>query len=1073
MPFYSLKKIGELAESRSAYLRGVRGYNDGWVQQYDCSSNAFSPVWLSAVLQEGNDTYHAEIGIDENDDIDYAACDCGHFRIGQGLCKHLVAILVHKYYLDMIRQLPTAGDLMAGRAGRKTDAAAQRLIDCYISNETARIDGEETTPVDLIPTLSENNGMIWLTCAVGTDRLYAIKDLRRFAQAVYGKEILRYGKQLTLRHDPENFTENGRQLLDFLLSELDEHSVSPGGKNKLYLSAAGFDRFFALYRGREVCMRLDEEELTVAFRDGEPVLSVTVEQMDDGVRLYGERVTTFYGIRQLYVLYRSTLYRAGKDYSARMREWIGTVHGRKSGLFFEKNVLPSFCSGVLNTVKPYLRIEGDPALLEEYQPLPLEVQIYLDVPEGETDAVTARVLYRYGEKTVQPFLDGIEDGENWRDLLAERRAQLVIRREFTAIQPQTGLLVCRGDEEKLFDFVTRGVEALRQVATVYVSDRFEHISPVSAPQVSVGISLQSGLLEMTVETGSLDPVDLTGIITGYRHQRKYHRLQNGQFVLLDSDVLSGLAEVTDGLSLSDSDLLSGKISLPRYRALYLEKALRERHGMFIRRDERYRGLIERCRAATEHEYPLPDSLHPIMRRYQKSGYRWLRTMEELGFGGILADEMGLGKTLQIIALLLGAKEAGNTVPSLIVCPTSLILNWEREIARFAPSLKTCCIVGDVATRRERLKEANAYDAVITSYDILKRDVEWYEPLSFRYHVLDEAQYIKNSTTQNAKAVKVIRSVQRFALTGTPIENRLSELWSIFDFLMPGVLFSYTKFRTRFEIPIVRQGDERVLERLNRMISPFILRRLKRDVLTELPPKTEQVLPATMETAQKQVYADTVFTLRRQLEAGIRGTNSGQQRIQVLALLTRLRQICCDPRLCCEGYTGESCKLEACVELIKEAVGGGHKVLLFSQFTSMLELIRQRLQTEKISHYLFTGATSKEQRSMLVDAFNADSTSVFLISLKAGGTGLNLTGADMVIHYDPWWNLSAQNQATDRAHRIGQKKPVQVIRLVVRDTVEEKILRLQEDKWQLAESVVGSGCPSPETMTAEELLALLT
>ena len=287
--------------------------------------------------------------------------------------------------------------------------------------------------------------------------------------------------------------------------------------------------------------------------------------------------------------------------------------------------------------------------------------------------------------------------------------------------------------------------------------------------------------------------------------------------------------------------------------------------------------------------------------------------------------------------------------------------------------------------------------------------------------------------------------------------------------MPGLLFSYQKFRNRFELPILRGEDPRALDRLGRLVSPFILRRLKREVLAELPPKTERVLPATMERAQRQVYLSAIADLRRQITGS--GRITGRQRMTVLSQLTRLRQICCDPRLCCEGYTGDSCKLEACVEL-REATAGGHKVLLFSQFTSMLALLRQRLEAEGIPHFLLQGSTPKEERARLVDAFNEDDTPVFLISLKAGGVGLNLTGADMVIHYDPWWNLSVENQATDRAHRIGQKNPVQVVRLIARDTIEEKILRLQEQKWQLAEQVVGAKAPSITDLTAEELLELL-
>ncbi len=336
--------------------------------------------------------------------------------------------------------------------------------------------------------------------------------------------------------------------------------------------------------------------------------------------------------------------------------------------------------------------------------------------------------------------------------------------------------------------------------------------------------------------------------------------------------------------------------------------------------------------------------------------------------------------------------------------------------------------------------------------------------------MDEAQYIKNSATQNARAAKSIHSAQRFALTGTPVENRLGELWSIFDFLMPGFLYTYPKFRTRFEQPIRSQEDNRVLRRLGELVSPFILRRLKQQVLTELPPKTERVWPAEMERPQRQVYLSAIKDLRRQLSGS--GKLTGRQRMTVLTHLTRLRQICCDPRLCCEGYTGQSGKLDACMELLREASAGGHKVLLFSQFTSMLALIRQRLEEEDIPHYVLQGSTPKEERARLVDLFNRDKTPVFLISLKAGGVGLNLTGADMVIHYDPWWNLAVENQATDRAHRIGQKNPVQVVRLIAKDTIEEKILAMQESKWLLAEQVVGNKTPSVTDLTVEELLELL-
>ena len=1070
MPLYSLKKIGQLASTRQAYLRGVGGYNAGWVQNYTAATNAFYPEYVTADVVEKADFHRVEIGFDNTDEAEYVSCDCGAFRNEDGACKHIVAALVYKYYKDMIEGLPTAAQLAPRAQSAVTDPAARRLIDCYISRQTDRVAAENAAQrAALTPILSLQGACPSLAFTVGTTRPYRIKNLPQFARRMAQGEVAEYGAQLTLIHHRDSFDEGCLTLLDFLLGELSDRQAQPtvGGSESLVLTPAGMDRFFAAAGGGVVTLREAGEDARVLLTDGDPTLTVSVEREGDGVRLACEGVAFACGLRTLYVRQGDTLYRASADYSRRMAEWLETCRRATGGLYVAPADLGAFCAGVLATIKPHIALVGDTDVLAAYQPRALAVEIYLDVPDES--CVTADVKFLYGEDTVAAYKD--TDMQPWRDTLAEMRAKAAIQPHFTAIQPDTGLLVLRGDDDRLFDFVTRGVDALRGVGAVYATDAFDALAVAPPVRLSVGLSLSGDLLDMTLDVGDLAPIELDGIISGYREKKRYHRLKDGRFIRLDDGALADLAAMADTLGLSKQELRTGRLRLPKYRALYLESLLRRRAGVQFSRDEAVRALSRRLREAGEADYPVPDSLRDTLRGYQVMGYRWLRTMEELGFGGILADDMGLGKTLQVITLMLAAKERGDdNEPSLVVCPTSVVLGWEREIVRFAPDLRVLCVIGDAATRAALLERAGEYDVLVTSYDMLKRDIALYEPMHFRYHILDEAQYIKNSTTQNARAVKLIRAAQRFALTGTPMENRLSELWSIFDFLMPGLLFSYTKFRTRFEQPILRQQDTRALERLGQMVSPFILRRLKRDVLTELPPKTERVLPATMDTAQRQVYLATLQELRGQLRSG--GRLSGQSRMTVLAMLTRLRQIGCDPRLCCEGYTGESCKLEACMELVREAADGGHKALLFSQFTSMLELLRHRLDQEGIPYYLLQGSTPKEERARLVEAFNADDTPVFLISLKAGGTGLNLTGADVVIHYDPWWNLSVQNQATDRAYRIGQKNPVQVVRLIARDTVEERILRLQEDKWQLAESVVGVQGMPIERMSAEELLAIL-
>jgi SNF2 family DNA or RNA helicase len=350
-------------------------------------------------------------------------------------------------------------------------------------------------------------------------------------------------------------------------------------------------------------------------------------------------------------------------------------------------------------------------------------------------------------------------------------------------------------------------------------------------------------------------------------------------------------------------------------------------------------------------------------------------------------------------------------------------------------------------------------------------VTQYQDLAFRYQIIDEAQYIKNHHTQAARSVRQIHSVTRFALTGTPIENRLSELWSIFEYLMPGFLYPYQYFKNEIEQPIVEIKDEIAVNRLHQMIKPFIMRRLKQDVLQELPEKQENAVYAQMTNEQQHLYDASVLRLQKGLEDQSEAAFH-TNKIQILAELTKLRQLCCDPSLIFDHYKGGSAKLDTCIQLIQNAIASGHKVLLFSQFTSMLDIIESRLRQENILYYRLDGSTKSEQRAQLVKDFNRNSIPVFMISLKAGGTGLNLTGADIVIHYDPWWNVAAQNQATDRAHRIGQTRTVTVYKIIARHTIEEKIMKLQEAKQELAEQIISGEGSIAANLTRDDLLRIL-
>ena len=796
--------------------------------------------------------------------------------------------------------------------------------------------------------------------------------------------------------------------------------------------------------------------------------------------------------------------------------------------------LSEFYYSVLPMLKKYCQVtEIHADEVEPYLPEEVVFRFYLDI-EGEDITCKAQALY--GDKA-ESIMDAVDEqkrmhGDLTRDFMREEEALYHVLRYFMEVNQEEDCFYCERTEEAVYNLLNQGVEELMEIGEVHSTDRFQRLRIRRAPKVTVGVSVQSGIMNLSVSSDDLTQEEMLEILSQYKRKKRFFRLKSGDFIDLEEESLEALGELMDSMQVSPREFVKGKMQLPAYRALYLDRMLEESSGIYSRRDNHFRKLVKEFKTVNDSDFEVPESLQDTLRNYQITGYKWLRTLAAYGFGGILADDMGLGKTVQVIAVMLALKEEADNIAAahnagqvtaetaadsfvkrkegqiasdvtaledkngltsaseissknlaeagvneskintwLVVCPASLVYNWQDELRRFAPSLSVCLIVGTLKEREEKLRHYNEYDVLVTSYDLLKRDIDHYEDCTFKGQILDEAQFIKNHTTAAAKAVRLIRSEIHYALTGTPIENRLSELWSIFDVLMPGFLYGYEVFRREIETPIVKQQDKEASKRLRRMVTPFILRRLKKDVLKDLPDKIEKVYYAKLDTKQQKLYDGQVAHMKQMLAMQDEQSYK-KDKLKVLAELTRIRQICCDPSLIYENYDGESAKRTACMSLIKQAIEGEHRILLFSQFTSMLALLEDDLNAEKIPYYKITGETPKQKRLEMVNAFNEDATPVFLISLKAGGTGLNLTGADVVIHYDPWWNLAVQNQATDRAHRIGQTNIVSVYRLIVRDSIEEKILQMQETKKDLAEEILSGESGGLSALSKEELLELL-
>lgn len=1009
-------------------------------------------------------------------------------------CRHIAATMFE--LMDYVQEHPECIE---------TDWKMANMIIGYQKESIAKTMVSLDEKILLEPIIEKDGEEYRVLFKIGNKKKYVIKNLYDFVDAIQSGAQVAYGKDLEVVHHIDIFEEKSKELVTFImakvaetrtfLNEIDYYNYGRLPKKRhITLTPSVLDDFFQIMEGKTITI-VDKEveskkEGTKQIRlvRENPTIPVIIDRFCPSILFRAndyKKPKDFAGItvsvpidgyiqgkQYAYVLMEDKLYKADEDFKYVMQSFLKTVGKKGSGDFIIGEFVAGFYQQVISKIRNYIDLqEYDHEEIAAALPPDPVFEIYLDKVE---ENVLCEVKVRYGEESYNIY-DECKAHAKIGNQTEEFQLAAVLNRYLPYLDEKLMMNHCGNDDEVIYRLLDEGIEDLMQYGQVFISDALQRMKINTSPKISVGVSINHNLLDLTIDSSEIDFQELQEILSSYRMKKRYHRLNNGNFLQLEENSLTALSELMESMHLSVKDLTKGKLQIPAYRALYLDKILQESEGIHYARDKKVKEMLRNFKAIEESEFEIPKELEEILRPYQKVGYQWLRTVEAYQFGGILADDMGLGKTVQMIAVLLAAKLEGKEGTSLIVCPSSLIYNWENECHQFAPTLQVKVVAGTVEERINLLRdvkdEKEKVDVLITSYDLLKRDIDQYDAIPFLYEIIDEAQYIKNQTTQGAKAVKIINAKTRFALTGTPIENRLSELWSIFDYLMPGFLYRYEQFKKEMEVPITKRQEEDITVRLKKMVAPFILRRLKKDVLKDLPDKLEQVTYAKMAKEQRSIYEAYVKKIRVGL-AGQSEEEFASSKLKILSELTRLRQICCDPTLLYENYEEESAKLATCMELLHNAVDGNHKVLLFSQFTSMLSIIEERLTQEGITYYKITGATKKEERIQLVNKFNEDDTTVFLISLKAGGTGLNLTGADIVIHFDPWWNVAAQNQATDRAHRIGQKNVVTVFKLIMQDTIEEKIMKMQLAKKDLADQIISEDTNQLQNMTREDFEELL-
>lgn len=956
-------------------------------------------------------------------------------------CEHAAALLL---YLSPARR----AELVEKERGR----LAARLLGYFERSAPQPREACLRLEVHLQP---QADGPARLALRVGRQRMYVVRALQPFLEDYFARKgELPLGKNAAIDPETQCFQPEDEAVLRLLLDVARARALAQDQallkEKTLALEEAQLHALLERLKGREFFLLLDGH----TRRFG----GVCQERLEARLffSLQGEVIELEASLpKDAQPLTRDARYVRAGDRVYRLSDaqrtllWPFFGRGERFSCRFLREEGEELLGEMLPLSVEAGCVELDDALRQQVAKGQLEARVRLDAREGQ---ILARVEFAYEQVCLDPFRPGPRDRRLLlRDHAGERRVLDVLASYGFLVRPGEAHL---RDAADCYRFLRQGVAQLEALAQVYATKALLGMRP-RRQRPSGSLQRRGGSLWFYLELSGAETEDYQAIFQALRERRQYVRLRSGRFLTLDG--ADGWDEVARLVEESDEQDQGG-LRFQSARAAYLPDRL-DRSGLDVRKDEGVRALQKYLLAPPKAECPIPG-----LRPYQERGFHWLQFLAGAGLGGVLADDMGLGKTVQVLALFVQAHRQGSQRPNLVVAPTSLLYNWLYEVDNFAPELRALALSGQRQERQELCRDLEGVDVVVCSYAQLRRDVDYLSEMEWNLVVLDEAQQIKNAASVGAEAARRLPAKARFALTGTPMENHLGELWAIFDFVLPGYLHGRQAFLQRY-------GEGQDQEEMAARLRPFLMRREKKDVLRELPDKLEQTLACRLTQDQRRLYDAELLRAREMVEKASREGSLQRQNFQVLAALTRLRQICCHPALCFEGYAGGSGKLELVEQLLDSLLEGGHRVLLFSQFTSMLALIRESLERAGRQYLYLDGATPAKERLELADAFNQRKSPLFLISLRAGGFGLNLTAADSVIHFDPWWNPAVEDQATDRAHRIGQTKEVSVFKLIAQDTIEEKVLRLQREKKALIDAVVRPGEAVPEGLTAGELRAL--
>ncbi len=899
-------------------------------------------------------------------------------------------------------------------------------------------ENENLIRLSLYHTNSYYYDQIAFKLKIQVSRAYTVKNIQDLLRGFFEKRLESFGKNTQIYLTNDDLDEPSQLIYNFLL----KYAFTKDWQKEGEIYSECLDDFFNL----NASLPKEYTEFKTSKKNIKLVLNLL--EHEDCFELNTELDDSFLiGNKHLYMVNHKEIVQYTMDPDGFLASLAYNLQ-QNDGWLIKKSEFKAFYLQCLQPYMEYIKLETN-VDVEKYTTLIENIRVYSDLENAN--------MVVWGT-----YLENNQKKSFFTNTNSNQIASVEAIIQHYAVKIEDNKAIFKGRSDALYNFLDYGIPLIQKQADVYVSEELKRLKNRRSMNLSVKVYVQNDLLKMELDS-NVNVDELSHILNAYRKKKKFYQLKNGEMIDLENTGLEQLDELASTMNLTTKDFKKETIEKPAYQAFHLMDVNPE---FDVRNDVTVTEYTNRLMNIKKQPIQLKDEYKSLLRMYQQQGIQWLYDLKNMNLNGILADDMGLGKTLQV--LVFYEQYVSKEKPSLIVCPSSLMYNWMSEIEKFKIDVDAVCVTGTQDVRKDIIKEN--HELYITTYDYLRRDVELYMSMEFEYIVLDEAQFIKNPKTKNAQSVKSLKSKHRLALTGTPIENGLSELWSIFDFLLPGYLYSLNYFTKNFEKPI-QMGDDKRQAQLQKLVSPFILRRTKKQVLKDLPDKVEKDLWLNLSPEEKQLYLANLAQVNEQLQQQLELEKVDS--ILILAMMTRLRQICCEPRMLYENYTGESTKFKMCLDLIETLKENDKKVLLFSSFTSIFDSFIEEFNRRGIKYHMITGAVDKKKRKEEVDAFQSDDSNVFLISLKAGGTGLNLTKAQAVIHFDPWWNVSAQNQATDRAYRIGQTKNVLVYQLLMKNTIEEKIYEMQKRKKAMSDLFVENSKGGISTLSKEELKDLFS